>query len=196
MHLSANPPQVLDHDRQPVVARARPSSSWPRKRPRNLRTAVRSAGTTLVRCTSPVSVSIHSPVICVRCRSRPTTVVMRGLLKLHGHQACAARFALRLRGSCTSLVRRTAHDIFRGPSGHVDDVPEPRDQISGSMLSWSAGRTGSGQADPVPGSKRPCRRTCLPSMSTGCLEAVATLATKQKPIQNGYGKLSLLVRRD
>jgi hypothetical protein len=54
-------------NRQPVVASNATSSCWPAKRPKNRRTPARSAGRTRVRPISPVSVSIHSAVLCARC---------------------------------------------------------------------------------------------------------------------------------
>jgi hypothetical protein len=71
-------------NRQPVVASNATSRSAPRKRHKNRATGSRCAGATRVRLTSPVSVSIHSAVICPRCWSSPITIVTRGLLKLHG----------------------------------------------------------------------------------------------------------------
>ena len=54
-------------NRQPVVASNATSSPSPANRPKNERTASRSAGAILERETSPVIVSIHSAEICARC---------------------------------------------------------------------------------------------------------------------------------
>jgi hypothetical protein len=53
------------------------------------RTPSRSAGAMRFREISPVSLFSHSAVICARCWSSPITIVTRGLLKLHGLNACA-----------------------------------------------------------------------------------------------------------
>jgi hypothetical protein len=49
------------------------------------------SGVTRARETSPVEVSTQSAVICARCWSSPIRIVIRGLLKLHGLNACAAQ---------------------------------------------------------------------------------------------------------
>ena len=67
MHLGTDPAQLLDHEPPARRRLQRDLELLAAETPRNLRTAARSAGTTRARCTSPVSVSIHSPVICPRC---------------------------------------------------------------------------------------------------------------------------------
>ena len=63
-------------NRQPVVASNPTSSPCPRNRSQNRLTPARCAGEIRERVTSPVSVSIHSTVICALCWSSPITIVI------------------------------------------------------------------------------------------------------------------------
>src|SRR3954451_2054789 len=83
-------PNSSTTNRQPVVASSATSSSWPPKRAANRRTAARSAGATRARGTTPGAVPSHSAGICARWWSETITIVTRGLLTLHGRNACAA----------------------------------------------------------------------------------------------------------
>jgi hypothetical protein len=67
MGLSTDTLDLLDENRQPVVASNATSRSKPVNLARNLRTVIRSAGAILAREISPVIVSIHSTEICARC---------------------------------------------------------------------------------------------------------------------------------
>jgi hypothetical protein len=74
MHYSTNPTQFLDHE-PPAGRRLQRDLQLPAaERDRNFRTAARSAGTTRARCSSLVSVSIHSPGVSSRRRSRRARV--------------------------------------------------------------------------------------------------------------------------
>ena len=67
MHLRSDGPQLLDHEppsRRGLQRHLERPAGEPLKEPAH---AARSAGATRVREISPVSVSIHSAVICARC---------------------------------------------------------------------------------------------------------------------------------
>jgi hypothetical protein len=83
MNLGADRPELLN-DEPPARRRLQSHLDLlAAKRAAKRRTPSRSAGATRLRAISPVSVSSHSAVICARCWSSPTTIVTRGLLKLH-----------------------------------------------------------------------------------------------------------------
>jgi hypothetical protein len=81
--------ELLDDEPPVVVASSATSSSRPANVTAKRRTPSRSAGAMRLRAISPVLASSHSAVICARCWSSPITIVTRGLLKLHGQNACA-----------------------------------------------------------------------------------------------------------
>jgi hypothetical protein len=75
MHDRTDAAQLLDHEPPPGRRLERNLQIPAAEALKELLTAARSAGATRVRCSSPVSVSIHSPVICPRCWSSPITML-------------------------------------------------------------------------------------------------------------------------